>query len=109
MPYKDPEKRREYSKKWMAENRPPKSKESSYQKRKGMVKSAKDKPCEICKVKYDPCVMDLHHLDPSQKDGMVAHIMKSGSFQSLQEEIEKCVPLCANCHRLLHNGLALLP
>ena len=105
MPYKDPEKRREYSKKWMAENRPPKSNESSYQKRKGMVRSAKDKPCQICKVKYDPCVMDLHHLDPSQKDERVAQLAKSSSYKKLQEEIDKCVVLCANCHRMVHGGI----
>ena len=86
----------------------PKSEQTGWVKRKEMVKDAKDKPCAICKVKYDPCVMDLHHLDPSKKDGMISHFMKSGSYQSLQEEIDKCVPLCSNCHRLLHNGLATL-
>jgi len=108
MPYKDPDKQREYQRQWQNKNRLPKSEQTGWNKRKQMVKDAKDKPCSICKVKYDQCVMDLHHLDPSKKDGMISHFMKSGSYQSLQEEIDKCVPLCANCHRLLHNGLVML-
>lgn len=108
MAYKDKEKQREYQRKWHSEHKLPKSKQTSYQKRKQMVKDAKDRPCAICKTKYDHCVMDLHHLDPSKKDAMVSQLLKSGSFQTLQEEINKCVPLCANCHRLLHNNLIKL-
>jgi hypothetical protein len=105
MPYKDPQKQLEYQRQWQNAHRLPKSQQTGWNKRKEMVKSAKDKPCAICKVKYDPCVMDLHHLDPSIKDGMVSKIVKSGSYKTLQEEIDKCVALCSNCHRMLHNNL----
>ena len=64
--------------------------------------------CAACGEFHPASCMDHHHLDPSKKDGMISHFMKSGSYQSLQEEIDKCIPLCANCHRLLHNGLAML-
>ena len=35
--------------------------------------------------------------------------MRIASYKTLKEEIDKCAPLCANCHRLLHAGLAELP
>ena len=52
--------------------------------------------------------MDLHHLDPSQKDERVAQLAKSSSYKKLQEEIDKCVVLCANCHRMVHGGIIFL-
>jgi hypothetical protein len=108
MGYKDREKQRQYQKEWHSRNRLPKSAQTSYQKRKQMVRDAKDKPCAICKIQYDPCAMDLHHIDPSEKEMGVGSFVKIGSYKKLQEEIDKCVPLCAVCHRLLHNDLAEL-
>ena len=108
MPYKDPEKRKAYQQKWHSENKRPKSEQTSWLKRKKMVADAKDKPCAYCNVKYDPCVMDLHHIDPLVKDNQVSHLMKSSSYGKLQEEIDKCVVLCANCHRMLHADLITL-
>lgn len=108
MPYKDPDKQREYQQRWASENKKPKRQQTSWLKRKEMVAKAKDKPCAICNQSYPPVVMDLHHRDPSVKDSSVSKIMKSASYQTLQEEIDKCVVLCANCHRLLHADLTTL-
>ena len=105
MPYKDKEKQKEYQKLWASQNKLPKSKQTSWLKRKEMIKVAKDKSCAACGVKYDPIVMDLHHLDPSQKDERVAQLAKSSSYKKLQEEIDKCVVLCSNCHRMVHGGI----
>jgi hypothetical protein len=105
MPYKDPEKQKEAQRVWAQNNKKPKSEQTSWLKRKEMVRIAKDKPCQICKIKYDSVVMDLHHTDPNVKDSGVAKLMKSASYSKLQEEIDKCVVLCANCHRLLHADL----
>jgi hypothetical protein len=109
MPYKNKEKQKEYQRKWHSEHKIPKTKQTSHNKRKQMVEEAKDKPCAICKIKYPPCAMDLHHIDPSTKDmGGISGMIRMGSYQKLQEEIDKCIPLCAVCHRLLHNNLAEL-
>lgn len=108
MPYKDPDKQREYQQKWHSRNKRPKRQQTSWLKRKEMYLAAKDKPCAICKQSYPPVVMDLHHKDPTVKDNHVSDMVRSSSYQKLQEEIDKCVVLCANCHRLLHADLATL-
>jgi predicted HNH restriction endonuclease len=45
--------------------------------------------------------MDFHHLDPSLKSKDVKSLM-CGRWDKIQEELDKCVLLCANCHRELH-------
>lgn len=108
MPYKDPAKQKEYQQKWHSENKRSKNEQTSWLKRKQIVAKAKSKPCAACNQSYDACVMDLHHLDPSVKDSSVSKLMKSSSYSKLQEEIDKCVCLCANCHRMLHAGIITL-
>ena len=109
MPYIDKETQRAYQAKWQRDNAPQKQKQTTYMKRKAMIESAKSVPCQCCKISYPPVVMDLHHIDPSTKKDTVSNLLKSGSLQSLQEEIDKCVVLCSNCHRLVHAELAEIP
>lgn len=45
-------------------------------------------------------VLDFHHIDKNTKQFTIGK-MKKG-IQVLQEEIRKCVCLCANCHRDFH-------
>jgi hypothetical protein len=52
--------------------------------------------------------MDLHHIDPSKKGLEISKLVYRCSYSALQEEISKCVPLCANCHRMVHAGLIKL-
>ena len=55
----------------------------------------------------DPIVLDLDHLDPSQKKYKISDLRKRKvSEQELIEELEKCEVVCANCHRIrTHNRL----
>ena len=59
--------------------------------------------CESCG--YNKCLeaLEFHHIDESTKEFSV-----SGSTKSLErqkKEADKCLMLCANCHRELHAGL----
>lgn len=45
-------------------------------------------------------VLDFHHIDKNEKDFTIGQ-MKKG-LKAIQEEIKKCVCLCANCHRDFH-------
>ena len=48
-------------------------------------------------------VLDFHHLDPEEKDFTIGQgIRHAFDTEKIQEEIKKCVPLCANCHREFH-------
>ena len=51
----------------------------------------------------DHRALEFHHLDPEVKEFAIGDIARrGGSRQSLLREIDKCVVLCANCHRIEH-------
>ena len=58
--------------------------------------------CEICG--YDKCLtaLEAHHVDPSIKDFNISDVT---SVERIEVELEKCVLLCANHHREVHDGL----
>jgi hypothetical protein len=56
-------------------------------------------PCIHC-GESDPRVLEFHHR--GNKDKGIAYLAGGGwSVGRIQEEIDKCVVLCANCHRKL--------
>lgn len=55
--------------------------------------------CSIC-GESRPWCLDFHHINPSEKDVEVVKLIESP--RKLEEEIKKCVVLCANCHREIH-------
>lgn len=59
--------------------------------------------CCVCNENDVDC-LDLHHIDPAAKDIAVGQVIRVWSWERLQREIQKCVVLCANCHRKLHKG-----
>src|SRR3990167_4008509 len=64
--------------------------------------------CERCN--YDRCVeaLEFHHTNPTQKDFNISYKGHSRSWKRVMEELDKCVMLCANCHREIHSELAAL-
>ena len=63
----------------------------------------KGKSCEHCGYN-DARSLVWHHIDPSQKkNGVVQLIGKKHSWDTILEEISKCICLCHNCHNILHN------
>ncbi len=78
-------------------------------KLKTMVVEYRGGKCFLCG--YNRCIgaLDLHHVDESQKEfGLSARGM-TRSWEKIKEEANKCVVLCANCHREIHAGMARLP
>ena len=58
--------------------------------------------CRDCDS-MDPAMLDFHHRDPDAKEMAVGEMITYGyGTEPLQEEIEKCEVLCANCHRKKH-------
>jgi hypothetical protein len=59
--------------------------------------------CSICG--YDKCdaALDFHHKDPNQKEFDPSY-GKRMHFDKFMEEIHKCILVCANCHRELHDA-----
>ena len=60
----------------------------------------KNQTCSKCGEKrwY---VLDFHHIKDN-KIMCVSTLVKRGSLIQLKKELEKCVPLCSNCHREQH-------
>ena len=61
--------------------------------------------CAICGYNKYGGVLEWHHIDPNEKDFNPADLMKDASqvkWNLYQEEIKKCILLCANCHRAWH-------
>ncbi len=74
-----------------------------YQERKTMITNLKAQiKCAKCGESRGYC-LDYHHIDPTTKKFTIAKfISNSTSLEGLTEEIEKCIVLCANCHREYH-------
>jgi hypothetical protein len=77
------------------------------QKIKQMAVEYKGGKCSICG--YGRCItaLEFHHLDPNEKDFGVAKNGASRSWEKTKIELDKCIMVCANCHREIHEGLIL--
>ena len=60
--------------------------------------------CSKCKITSPYYKMfDWHHTNPSEKEFNIGNITRSAvSWVTLKQELDKCIFLCANCHRLEH-------
>lgn len=57
--------------------------------------------CTTCAEK-DPCCLELHHIDPKEKDFTIADAVRGHAWPRIVEEMEKCAVLCRNCHTKVH-------
>lgn len=49
-------------------------------------------------------LLDYHHLNPNEKDNTIARMTSNKyKIEDIQKEIQKCIVLCANCHREFHH------
>lgn len=68
-----------------------------------MAVARKGGKCKFCG--YNRCIdaLDFHHLEEKgfglSKDGVTR------AWSKVEKELDKCVLVCANCHREIHAGL----
>ncbi len=62
----------------------------------------KGNTCNRCGQSYHPACFDFHHIDPSKKDYNISNLALQMNLALIYKELDKCVMLCANCHRLTH-------
>ena len=109
MPYKDPEvrkqKAKEYSKKHYANNRAKVLAASNENRRAGRKAFREFKAtlsCTNCGQNH-PATLDFHHHTPHKDNIKINKLLSDGRFTLAMKEIEeKCIVLCANCHRIHH-------
>ena len=61
--------------------------------------------CEVCGYNKYNGALEFHHLDPNEKDFGLGEKGYCTSWVKVKSELDKCVMLCANCHREVHAGL----
>ena len=71
--------------------------------------SCKGGRCEICGYSKSVWALDLHHRDPKTKHFGIAAKGYTRSWEAVRKEADKCVLVCANCHREIGAGITQLP
>ena len=71
---------------------------------KEYIASIKASGCIIC-GETTLCALDFHHTSNNKLDNIATLVANKGNFSKIVAEVEKCVVLCANCHRKVHAGI----
>jgi hypothetical protein len=58
--------------------------------------------CSRCGYNRCGAALDFHHFDDNKEQRIT---VSSWKMPKSQNEISKCVLLCSNCHREIHNGI----
>ena len=77
-----------------------KEKEKYYSKQDKLIEFKKEKACLKCGCSKH-YLIDFHHTNPVEKEFTISE-NSHAKFETLLKEIEKCIPLCSNCHREFH-------
>ena len=60
--------------------------------------------CEICGYDKNITALEFHHMHPEEKSFQLdSRRLSNTSTEKIREEAGKCILVCANCHRELHN------
>jgi predicted HNH restriction endonuclease len=110
MPYKDPAVRREkqaqYSKSYYEKNKNEIITKSRKRRKTQVIEFAAFKATKSC-IKCGeshPATLDFHHVERHPSNRKVHKLVQDGHWwKRIKEEIDKCVVLCANCHRIHHH------
>lgn len=60
--------------------------------------------CQLCG--YDKCIsaLEFHHINPEEKV-FTFNQKENYAWEKQKEELKKCILLCANCHREVHQEM----
>jgi hypothetical protein len=58
--------------------------------------------CTECGYKKCLAALEFHHLDPTEKDLDPSRILNR-SWENILIELDKCILVCSNCHKEIHN------
>lgn len=60
--------------------------------------------CSCCGYNKSKTALEFHHLDPNEKSFTLSK-NANRNWTSVCQELKKCIMVCANCHREIHEGL----
>ncbi len=61
--------------------------------------------CVCCGYNEHPGVLDFHHVDPATKEFGISDKGMTRSWEKIKAELDKCILVCANCHREITLGV----
>ena len=64
--------------------------------------------CQICGYSKYPGALDLHHINGKKSFG-ISDKGYTRSWERTKKELDKCILVCANCHREIEAGISQLP
>lgn len=113
MGYADKEKQKEYAKQHYQQNKEAykqshkKARLKARELNKKFVKRVKSlAKCKLCGYSKSSSALEFHHKDETQKDYEISRLQSGGwSIKKIKQEMRKCVILCANCHREVHDEI----
>ena len=57
--------------------------------------------CSKCGYNKNTSALEFHHLEPEHKDFHFGST-KTTNIDKIRKELDKCILVCANCHREIH-------
>ena len=61
--------------------------------------------CCICGYDKTNSALEFHHINPDEKEYGIAQGGTCHDLEKDLQEVQKCILVCANCHREIHDGL----
>jgi len=65
--------------------------------------------CQTCGYKKYVGALELHHINKADKEFGIGDKGYTRSWEKVKSELDKCILLCANCHREVEAGILQLP
>ncbi|QQG34078.1 HNH nuclease domain-containing protein [Aeromonas phage ZPAH1] len=60
--------------------------------------------CSKCGYSKCKAALEFHHVDPRHKDFQISRRFTM-KWENVMKELDKCIVVCANCHREIHEVL----
>ncbi len=75
---------------------------------KEMALKYKGGKCILCGYNRCSSALDFHHIHAKSKEFGVSLDGLTRSWERIKNELDKCILVCANCHREIHAGILQL-
>ncbi len=76
-------------------------------KMKKLMVDYKGGKCVKCGYNTYMGALEFHHLNPEEKDFNPSRLKKYTFDDKIKNELDKCILVCANCHREIHSKIVV--
>lgn len=60
--------------------------------------------CKFCGYCRETAALEFHHVHEGSKEFGLSQRGLTRSWERIKDELDKCILVCANCHREIHSG-----